>query len=408
MNDLRVDVENYTEQIISLLWPDAAVAAEGGTAGLLALPSVRRARLLVPAHQRKVAASAVRRYSVHGDVRARLSTALLSTGLRSGLLQPLLHRRSWLPGGTSEPGSITAHLRTIVSPDCQVAVYVGLPRGNRKPVLLVLEPDGALSAVAKLGVSELSARLITNESAALAELAASPLRHLTVPRVLFAGEWAAAPMLVQSALPEIGRTPADVAVRREAAAVEISRIGGVELHRVATSPVLDVLEGRVAGLPEGVERELARRTLARLRHAVPEVAFPVGSWHGDWTPWNHAPAPSGGMLVWDWERFGAGVPVGYDALHYSGQVGAGVHGGPHGALAVTTSELDSLLEPFGVAAEARRPVFALYLLEILIRYTEDGQARMPIGRRWVDALTSCLEGLVADLAVPSSQQRKAS
>jgi hypothetical protein len=114
------------------------------------------------------------------------------------------------------------------------------------------------------------------------------------------------------------------------------------------------------------------------------------------------------MLVWDWERFGAGVPVGYDALHYSGQVGAGVHGGPKGALAVTRSDLDSLLEPFGVAADARPAVFALYLLEILIRYTEDGQARMAIGRRWVDALGACLEGLVADLAVPSSQQRKAS
>lgn len=375
---------------------------------MLALPSVRRARLLVPATQRKVAASAVRRYSVHDDVRARLSTAVLSAGLRSGLLQPLIRRRSWLPGGTSEPGSITAHLRGIVSPDCQVAVYVGLPRGNRKPVLLVLEPDGALSAVAKLGVSDLSGRLITNESAALAKLAASPLRHVTVPRAMFAGEWAGSPLLVQSALPEFGPPPPDLASRRESAAVEISRIGGVELHRIATSPVLDLLESRVAALPDGGERELAGRTLARLRHAVPEVEFPVGSWHGDWTPWNHAPAATGGMLVWDWERFSAGVPVGYDALHYSGQVGAGVHGGPAGALAVTRSELDALLEPFGVAAEARRSVFALYLLEILVRYTEDGQARMTIGRSWVDALEGCLEGLVAELAVPSSQQRKAS
>ncbi len=138
LNDLRVDVENYTEQIVSLLWPERAGAAEGGAAGMLALPSVRRARLLVPAAQRKVAASAVRRYSVHGDVRgaARRPRCWLPD-LRSGLLQPLIRRRSWMPGGTAEPGTITAHLRTIVSPDCEVAVYVGLPRGNRKPVLLV-------------------------------------------------------------------------------------------------------------------------------------------------------------------------------------------------------------------------------------------------------------------------------
>jgi hypothetical protein len=415
LNDLRVDVENYTEQIVSLLWPASSVAGgKGDGAGMLALPSVRKARLLVPATGRKVASSAVRRYTVPGDARARISTALLSAGLRTGLLQPLIHRRSWLPGGTSEPGSITAHLRTIVSPACQVAVYVGLPRGNRKPVLLVLEPDGTLSAVAKLGVSALSGRLIRNEAAALAKVAASSLKHVTAPRVLFSGEWAGAPLLVQSALPEFGPAPGDAAARRELAAVEISRIGGLEVHRIETSPVLDLLDQRVATLADGPQRELAGRTLARLRAAIPQVEFPVGSWHGDWTPWNAspsastAPAASGGMLVWDWERFSAGVPAGYDALHFSGQVGAGIHGGPAGALAATRAELDSLLLPFGVSAEATLPVFALYLVELLVRYTEDDQARMATGRHWVEALSGCLEGLLADISVQSSQQRKAS
>jgi hypothetical protein len=409
LNDLRVDGENYTEQIVSLLWPGAAAGeASAGTAGLLALPSVRKARLLVPAAHRKVAASAVRRYSVQGDAKARISTAVLATGLRSGVLQPLIRRRSWLPGGSSEPGTITAQLRSLVSPDCEVAVYVGLPRGNRKPVLLVIEPDGALSAVAKLGVSQLSGRLILNESAALAKLAAASLTHVTAPRLLFAGEWAGAPLLVQSALPEFGPAADDAAKRRELAAVEISRIGGLDLHRIETSPVLDLLDQRVAALAEGEERKLAARSLGRLRDCVPEVEFPVGSWHGDWTPWNLAPAATGGLLVWDWERFSSGVPAGYDALHYSGQVGSGIHGGPSGALAVTRAELDALLGPFGVSAEATQPVFVLYLVELLVRYTEDGQARMAIGRSWVDALAECLEALLADIAVLSSEQGKAS
>ncbi len=410
LNDLRVDVENYIEQVVSLLWPGsvAADAPRVGAGGMLALPSVHRARLLVPAANPKVAASAVRRYSVHGDARARISTMLLAAGLRSGVVQPVIRRRSWLPGGTAEPGTITAHLRTIVSDDCEVAVYVGLPRGNRKPVLLVCEPDGALCAVAKLGVSALSSRLIRNEAAALSRLAATPPDHVTAPRVLFSGEWAGAALLVQSALPEFGPAPSDSAQRREVAAVEISRIGGLEVQRVATSPVLDLLDQRVAALPDGIERELAGRTLARLRLAVPDVEFPVGSWHGDWTPWNLAPAASDGVLVWDWERFSSGVPAGYDALHYSGQARATSLGGPAQSLAVTRAELGSLLGPFGVAAEARQPVFALYLVELLVRYTEDSQARMAHGRRWVDALAGCLEGLLADIGIPSPQQRKAS
>ncbi len=408
MTDLRVDVENYTEQIVSLLWPGCADAgAQAGAGGMLALPSVRRARLLVPAAHRKVAASAVRRYNVHSDARARISTSLLAAGLRSGLVQPVIRRRSWLPGGTSEPGTITAHLRTIVSADCEVAVYVGVPRGNRKPVLLVVEPDGTLSAVAKLGVSALSSRLVRNEVAALASVAAAALEHVTAARVLFSGEWAAAPLLVQSALPEFGPEPADFAKRRELAAVEISGIGGLDMQRLASSPALDLLDQRVAGLPDGVERELAGRVLARLRDTVPDVQFPVGSWHGDWTPWNLAPSPLHGLLVWDWERFESGVPAGFDALHFSGQVRAGSPGGPGEGLAITRASLDSLLAPFGVGAEARQPVFALYLVELLVRYTEDAQARMTVGRRWVDALTGCLEALLGDLAIAPARHRNA-
>ena len=49
------------------------------------------------------------------------------------------------------------------------------------------------------------------------------------------------------------------------------------------------------------------------RPARRRLAF--GAWHGDWTPWNMA-STAGGLLVWDWERFATGVPVGFDALHY--------------------------------------------------------------------------------------------
>ncbi len=275
-------------------------------------------------------------------------------------------------------------------------------------MLLICEPDGTLLAVAKLGVSALSTRLIRNEAAALTRLSAAPLHHVTVPSVLFSGEWGTVPLLVQSALPQFGSEPPDAAKRRELAAVEISRIGGIEIQRVATSHVLDVLHQRVAALPEGAERDLAGRTLARLRDGVGDVEFPVGSWHGDWTPWNLAPSAPGGMLVWDWERFASGIPAGYDALHYSGQVGQMRPGGPAEGLAATRADLAALLTPFGVTAEALQPVFGLYLVELLVRYTEDAQARMPIGRRWVDALSGCLEVLMSDLDSRPASQRKAS
>ncbi len=168
------------------------------------------------------------------------------------------------------------------------------------------------------------------------------------------------------------------------------------------------LDQRIDALTDSTERELASRSLSQLRDVAADVDLPVGSWHGDWTPWNLAPSADRGMLVWDWERFASGVPVGYDALHYSGQVGQMRPAGPAGALTDTRRDLAALLTPFGVTTEARQPVFVLYLVELLVRYTEDAQARMTIGRRWVDALSGCLESLLADLGSRPSKQRKAS
>jgi hypothetical protein len=83
----------------------------------------------------------------------------------------------------------------------------------------------------------------------------------------------------------------------------------------------------------------------------------------------------GRARVWDWERFEAGVPVGYDALHYRMQ-GDIVRGGadPAAAAHTTLSGAAQTLAPFGVEPETAGLVAALYLTEIAARYVRDGQA----------------------------------
>ena len=46
-----------------------------------------------------------------------------------------------------------------------------------------------------------------------------------------------------------------------------------------------------------------------------DVGLTFGAWHGDWAPWKMRPL-AGRLLVWDWERFTIGGPLGYDALHF--------------------------------------------------------------------------------------------
>jgi hypothetical protein len=384
------DAEDYASQIAALLWPESA---EGGKAPsgspLLSLPSAAKPRLLFTSGSRRVAASAIRRYNVPAGRRERVTTSLVAGGLRTGALQFFARSRLTLPSAKADSGGITAFLRSILSPRCEVVVYVGIPRRNRKPVLLVLEPDGALIAVGKLAVSPLTSTLVRNEAAALRRVGEAGVAGMIVPSVLFAGEWSGHELLVQSALPRLRRPPSDAERQRDEGAARISAIGGLRHVRLRVSGVLEQLAQRGSLLPAGREQALVATSLEELRAKAGTVEIPVGSWHGDWAPWNHG-ATTNGLLVWDWERFASGVPAGYDALHCAAQAFAARHGDPQAALADVHARLDPLLRPFGVVPFAQLSVFALYLIEILVRYTEDSQAEAESGRRWVDALVSQL------------------
>jgi hypothetical protein len=116
--------------------------------------------------------------------------------------------------------------------------------------------------------------------------------------------------------------------------------------------------------------------MADMQATAEATSLAFGSWHGDWTPWNMA-FSGGRVLVWDWERFESGVPIGYDALHYQlqGAVernnGAGAQAAAEAALFTAPMRLGSL----GVRPASAVFVAALYLLEIATRYTCDGAAK---------------------------------
>ena len=87
---------------------------------------------------------------------------------------------------------------------------------------------------------------------------------------------------------------------------------------------LEDLTARPAGdaRDDGTDANEEARALAnaadQLVASAGHVELTFGAWHGDWTPWNMATTATT-VLVWDWERFGTGVPVGYDALHFDFQ-----------------------------------------------------------------------------------------
>ncbi len=252
-----------------------------------------------------------------------------------------------------------------------VSLHLGPARANRKPVLQLLDPAGGTVGFAKVATTALTGRLVAAETGTLRTLAGAGLTHLTPPRVLSGGSWRGLEILVQSPLP-VRQPRRPSAARLAAAAAEVAAVGGITTQPL-DGPYLAGLRERVAALPAGPIRDGLAGALDALRPAGSELR--IGSWHGDWTPWNTA-VVADTVLAWDWERFAGGVPVGFDALHYDLQPRAlGQVGAAGAAAADTVRRAPALLAPMGVPAGSAAVVAVLYLVEILTRYVGDGQTR---------------------------------
>jgi hypothetical protein len=91
----------------------------------------------------------------------------------------------------------------------------------------------------------------------------------------------------------------------------------------------------------------------------------------------------GQVLLWDWERYATGVPVGMDAVHFAFAEDVSRRGLTHRAAAdACLRDAATILEPMGVPASSAELVAALTLLSLGARYAGDRQldAGATVGR----------------------------
>ncbi len=374
MTDDRLD---HLHEVGRLLWPahDLQVGTAGDPAAggvrreYLLLPSARRPRLLVPAG-RRAAAGAVRRYGVGRGRTARWQASALATGLSAGLAPWLLRDRVRLvgPEGAGTGESIETHLAEVLGREVLVSLYLGAPRANRKPVLQVLDPVGRTLAWVKVGVDELTRRLVADEAAALTTLATAALRRSTVPRVLHSGRWQGLELLVQSPLPVDPRKGRPRPDRVAAAQAEVAAIGASAPEPLSRTTYWAELTARVARLPAGAAATGLAELAGRIVDAHGDVPVRLGAWHGDWTPWNTA-VDGDTLLVWDWERFAPSVPVGYDTLHWGLQSDlVNSLADPAASARRCIDDAPEVLAPFDLDAATARATACGYLTELATRY----------------------------------------
>ncbi len=364
----------YLTEVLELLypWPCRTDGSPGTPiAEYLVVPDSRRPRLLVPSGSRRVAAAAVRRYAEPQSRAAKLKRDAVVAAVRTGASAVLLRDRIRVTGPFSS--SIDGHLSEALGRELSVSVHIGPARANRKPVLQLIGPEGDTFGFGKLGTGPLTQRLVRAETAALTALGGSGLTKLTVPRVMYAGQWRGLQVLIQSALP-VWLPRATLTQRRLVGAMlDIAGCCGYTAGPLDGSGYWHELRARLAVVGDRPEATgLASAAELLVKHAG-DLVFRYGSWHGDWAPWNMANLADA-LLVWDWERFATGVPMGFDAIHHELQKRIQSTGNAQDAVEQTVRRAGELLAPFGVPAAGREPTALLYLVDLAVRYLTDRQA----------------------------------
>ena len=377
----------YMWETMSLLWPaPARVERRGRAAGpqpgrsdrdreqteYLVLPDEARAMLLLPRRPRRAAAAALRNYQASAAGSRRFLLRSMALAARVGLADALPHRITVESAGHEPDADVVSYLRKVLDCDVVVSLRIGPPRANRKPVLELLSPRGEALGFAKVGVTGLTRELVRAEAAALDVLGAAALGRLEVPRLLHHGQWRDHEVLVQAPLSGSGRagSPSELA----AAMAEVAAVQGLVTQQVSRSAYWRGLRSRLEACPPSEAAVALLRVIQDLEAMAATTRLAFGCWHGDWTPWNMA-FSGGRVLVWDWERFEDGVPVGFDAVHY--QVQRAVTG--NGTKAQAAAEMALLTAPMTLGPLGVRPgvavfVAALYLIEIATRYLHDEAA----------------------------------
>lgn len=399
--DERVD---YLGELCRVLWPAPSrvslrsrrsTRSGHGDQELIVLPGLRRPRLLVPA-RRVGGAVAIRQYGEPGSLTTMLATRVLATALGIGM-GPLLGDRLsvTVPHGTA---TIESYLTSLVGEQVEIGVHLTSARANRKPVLQVLTTEGTTVGFAKIGVNSLTAELIHAERDALRIIGGSAANRFLAPEVMAEGTWLGHPLLLLTPLPVWRKRTGDAPGELSAALVELSQVLGVHEANLTDDPYWKLLLSRLEQAGEGADQRALRKALDRLAAKSGHTMLRFGAWHGDFTPWN-ATHTDAGLLVWDWERFADGVPVGFDALHYWIQSRvASARTGLADLAEESVRQSPNLLAPFDVTPGQAVLTALVYLADVSIRYLIDRQADYSRdlgtpGRWLIPALRSRIEDL---------------
>jgi hypothetical protein len=362
---------DYALDVARLLWPASpglSVSRQRSTPGhrdAYVFPSARRPRVLMPVDV-PGSTTMLRRL---GKGRSRFSRTTREALARS-VESPMFGYLRWpilrlpLPAGTDD--SIEHYLATHLGSEVRVGVLLGTPRANQKPVLQLFTPSGRLLGFAKVGHNPLTSALVRREGDNLELVGRHRAHAFRPPRLLHRGQWRGLEILAMSALTTAGRLP--VPEHTLAAAMrEVATLGGTTRSALSASAFWRRLRAESARVGDPALRDRLQATLSRVDRRWGDAPLELGGWHGDWGFWNMALVDDV-VHLWDWERYDARVPIGFDALHHAAQRVRPLDRDVSRQERRFVQAAPATLGRMGVGADLAGPTLGLYLLEVAVRY----------------------------------------
>lgn len=326
---------------------------------VISLPSVRDPQVFLPVDRRISAVRVLARRFGGRSLRRRVETVAVSGAILLGVSTYLPLWRTKLDDSDAFSGLHGWLSETIYEPYRVSLVVIGPRRANRKPVAFIVDAHNELIAVAKFGYNEVTRPLVRHEARALARVASSLVGHVHVPSLIGASRIGDIEVMAMRQLPPLEG-------KRQVSCAELVSV--VRAISASGGPPRSELSS-LLGHPR-------MRPLADMASMIDEASTkaPVGAIHGDFHTGNIGIAQDQRPVVWDWERWSDGVPIGFDLLHYNLQYWIAHEGiTPQAAADRLIDTAPSLLAPLQVSPSVATDVARDCLIRLAARYVGDAQ-----------------------------------
>jgi hypothetical protein len=248
------------------------------------------------------------------------------------------------------------------------------------PVLQLFTPDGRSVGFAKIGWDAVTTDMIHTEADSLELASRVGLRSVSVPEVVWRGEWEDLALLVTAPMPQNVRRLRPSELPPIPPLLEVATLDGPPTRQrvEASSYWSDARATAVIATRSGRPELEAHLDTVASEHAAREITF--GRWHGDWVEWNLA--QSGGRLyAWDWAYSAPAVPFGFDLLQFF-HLRHRVLREEAPDLALIHAAVDARpgMRELGIPDDEAGAVVALHHTEVLLREERARQARSEVVR----------------------------